>query len=100
MRGTEKQLAYAGDLISNMSEKLEKLAEMAPDQVKSMWEGIAVDFVKAAKETEKAGDVIDLLKINDTDPIQYYKYLTAHAKIMVNNQLADKIVEIIKNAGK
>lgn len=100
MKGTEKQLAYAEDLIKNMSDKLNKLAEMAPDQVKSMWEGIAVDFVQAAKSTEKPWDVIDLLKINDTDPIQYYKYLTAHAKIMANNQLADKIVEIIKNVGR
>ena len=100
MKGTEKQLAYAEDLIRNMSDKLNKLAEMAPDQVKSMWEGIAVDFVKAAKSTEKSWDVIDLLKINDEDPIQYYKYLTNKAAITANNQLASRIIEIIKNAGR
>ena len=40
MRGTEKQIAYANDLIAKMDTELTAIVEMAPEAQKPMWEEI------------------------------------------------------------
>ena len=46
MRGTEKQIAYANDLIAKMDTELTAIVEMAPEAQKPMWEEIRGKYIR------------------------------------------------------
>lgn len=68
MRGTEKQIAWAMELVKNMNEKFDALLKDCPADKKEMWIS-AVEKYNNLMNEAYAGDVIDLLKDNKE---QYY----------------------------
>ena len=74
MRGTEKQIAYANDLIAKMDTELTAIVEMAPEAQKPMWEEIRGKYIRIMQDAY-AGDVIGLLSRKKESGIRYYKDL-------------------------
>ena len=61
MKGTEKQIAFAKDLVKEFDEIMDSLIAECPEQYKAMWIGIK-EKTDAIFSEAYAGDVIDILK--------------------------------------
>ena len=89
MRGTEKQIAYANDLIAKMDTELTAIVEMAPEAQKPMWEEILGKYIRIMQDAY-AGDVIGLLSRKKESGIRYYKDL--YGSVMIGAEpLENKI---------
>ena len=89
MRGTEKQIAYANDLIAKMDTGLTAIVEMAPEAQKPMWEEIRGKYIRIMQDAY-AGDVIGLLSRKKESGIRYYKDL--YGSVMIGAEpLENKI---------
>ena len=89
MRGTEKQIAYANDLIAKMDTELTAIVEMAPEAQKPMWEEIRGKYIRIMQDAY-AGDVIGLLSRKKESGIRYYKDL--YGSVMIGAEpLENKI---------
>lgn len=89
MRGTEKQIAYANDLIAKMDTELTAIVEMAPEAQKPMWEEIRGKYIRITQDAY-AGDVIGLLSRKKESGIRYYKDL--YGSVMIGAEpLENKI---------
>lgn len=71
MKGTEKQIAYATKLLENMNVHFNNLIAACPDNKKSVWVNL-LDGINAIAAESYAGDIIDNLKIWDSDYSEYY----------------------------
>lgn len=89
MRGTEKQIAYANDLIAKMDTELTAIVEMAPESQKNMWADIRGKYIRIMQDAY-AGDVIGLLSRKKESGIRYYKDL--YGSVMIGaDQLENKL---------
>ena len=89
MRGTEKQIAYANDLIAKMDTELTAIVEMAPEAQKPMWEEIRGKYIRIMQDAY-AGDVIGLLSRKKESGIRYYNDL--YGSVMIGAEpLENKI---------
>lgn len=89
MRGTEKQIAYANDLIAKMDTELTAIVEMAPEAQKPMWADIRGKYIRIMQDAY-AGDVIGLLSRKKESGIRYYKDL--YGSVMIGAEpLENKI---------
>ena len=71
MKGAEKQIAYATKLLENMNVHFNNLIAACPDNKKSVWVNL-LDGINAIAAESYAGDIIDNLKIWDSDYSEYY----------------------------
>ena len=71
MKGTEKQIAYATKLLENMNLHFNNLIIACPSEKKYAWIEL-LNGINAIASESYAGDIIDTLKIWDSDYAEYY----------------------------
>ena len=90
MKGTEKQIAFAQNLVEKFDKEMNDLIDICPEQFKNDWitrkEKIDVIFSEAY-----AGDVIDILKGNNETGKDYYTRFFTVTKLN-GDALARKIM--------
>lgn len=92
MKGTEKQIAFAKNLMKIMNERFSELIAACPEENKQMWIDSTNGLNKIMNESY-AGDVIDLLIDRDeTNFMKYYKALCVSVSIGCS-PLANRIKE-------
>lgn len=96
MKGTEKQIAFAKDLMETMTSRFTELLSACPEQHKEMWTNITSGITTIMNESY-AGDVIEvLLHKDDKDFMSYYKalYVTISNK---HNVMTKRIMAEVYN---
>ncbi len=84
MKGTEKQISYAEDLIKKMNSKFDELLSECPEDKKEMWEGI-VNKYNSIMSDAYAGDVINLLKSANTEENYQKWYSKLYSRMLPNS---------------
>lgn len=80
MKGTEKQITWAKELIRNMNKEFSIVLGMVPENQKVTFSD-AFEKINAIMNDSYAGDIIYHLKDNKKSGIDYYKSLYASVKI-------------------
>lgn len=81
MKGTEKQIAFAQDLVKEFNEIMDSLIAECPEQYKAMWIGIK-EKTEAIFSEAHAGEVIDILKgLNHEDNKEYFVSFKASVEL-------------------
>lgn len=96
MKGTEKQITFAKDLMETMTSRFTELLSACPEQHKEMWTNITSGITAIMNESY-AGDVIEtLLRKDDKDFMSYYKalYVTISNK---HNVMTKRIMAEVYN---
>lgn len=95
MKGTEKQIAFATDLISKMNQRFNELLNDCPDDKKSYWTDVIKDY-NTIMDQSYAGDVIELLNdIYEKDYYEYYVEMGTKIRRYTQNPLCKRIVKEI-----
>ena len=91
MTGTEKQIAFATDLLNNMNQRFDELLSDCPDDKKTYWINVIKDYNTIMNQSY-AGDIIDLLKdIYETDYYGYYVEMGIKVRRYTQNSLCKRI---------
>lgn len=72
MKGTEKQIAYANDLLAKMNAEFNELIKLCPETLKPKWINLFSETNKIASDAY-AGDVISVLQDLYDHTYEYYK---------------------------
>ncbi len=76
MRGTEKQIKWAEELMAKMHKEFDECKKIAPENVHSMF-----DKIESILNEGYAGDIIDLLKNNHDSGQEYFSRFATSASI-------------------
>lgn len=91
MTGTEKQIAFATDLLDNMNQRFDELLSDCPDDKKPYWINVIKDY-NTIMDQSYAGDIIDLLKdIYEKDYYEYYVEMGIKVRRYTQNSLCKRI---------
>lgn len=71
MKGTDKQIAFAENLVNKFDTEMSGLIEICPDHLKAQWIELKSKLDGVFAEAY-AGDVIDVLKGNNEAGQKYY----------------------------
>lgn len=81
MKGTEKQIGYAQDMIKKFETEMDAVISICPDELKEQWiEGKAK--IAAILKDGYAGDVIHLIKGIEKSGMNFYQAF--YSRVMVN----------------
>lgn len=80
MKGTEKQITWAKELMKKMNKEFSIVLGMAPENQKVIFSD-AFEKINAIMNDSYAGDIIYHLKDNKKSGFDYYKSLYASVKI-------------------
>lgn len=83
LKGSEKQIAWAKELIEKMSTEFTSYLNMVPKEQKEKAEEILNKIVEITKESY-AGDVIELLSKNNKASDEYYRSFYTQMRISGN----------------
>lgn len=81
MKGTEKQIAWAQELIKKMNTELNTLFSVCAGEGAKADLQRQIDAFNEIMNDSYAGDVISLLKGNNNSGMKYYKALRADIKV-------------------
>ena len=79
MKGTEKQIKWATELMEKMHEEFTACKEIAPESIHGMF-----DRIEEILNESYAGDVIDLMKSNKDSGQKYYVSFRTAVNVSAN----------------
>lgn len=90
MKGTDKQIRFAEELINTMNEHFDMLLHDCPDPQKDMWHEVKNGYNRIFSESY-AGDVINLLIDNKKESYQEYYSGMYHTVMVSSNAMCSRI---------